>query len=244
MRFQTRTGRSSGQVNVNGHLYDVDISGCITVEVPADIEKLKKIPSWRELGDGGVPAGGAEAFILAVRDNAELREKFLAVNTAAGVEALAQAAGFMVAAKDLVLAGAQFERKNPGVVEGWRKERIAQTAMQAMELVEAVTPQPSLEPGSAPPEEPAAAIPVCAHGSPSTDGSCQHPPVTESVGDEKSESAPKEWKAPAKGEDWPDPSIEMPVKFLRQMCGAYKVKYSGKDSSEALVEKLKKAMYE
>lgn len=48
---------------------------------------------------------------------------------------------------------------------------------------------------------------------------------------------------PGPGEDWPDPTEDMPEEYLRQMADAYEVPHKGNVSKATLVKRIQKAMY-
>lgn len=51
------------------------------------------------------------------------------------------------------------------------------------------------------------------------------------------------WEVPEEGADWPDPTEEMPLAYLRQMADAYEVKYTARSNKKELVRKVMVEMY-
>lgn len=49
---------------------------------------------------------------------------------------------------------------------------------------------------------------------------------------------------PAEGEEWPDPTEEMSVEYLKLMADAYEVTYAKNIGKATLIERIKAAMYE
>jgi hypothetical protein len=49
---------------------------------------------------------------------------------------------------------------------------------------------------------------------------------------------------PGEGEQWPDPTEDMDINYLRAMADAYHVEYGTKTSRKVLVNHIKKAMYD
>ncbi len=49
---------------------------------------------------------------------------------------------------------------------------------------------------------------------------------------------------PAEGEEWPDPTEEMSMDYLKAMADAYEVKYASNIGPGTLIERLKESMYD
>lgn len=83
----------------------------------------------------------------------------------------------------------------------------------------------------------------------SVDGTVHHKTAPAPAPAPKVESKPATpaaevaWREPREGEDWPDPTDEMPVDYLRKMAEAYEVKHSAKTSKRDLIKKILAEMY-
>jgi hypothetical protein len=51
-------------------------------------------------------------------------------------------------------------------------------------------------------------------------------------------------EAEPSADEMPDPSEDLPIEKLREMCDAYEVKYTAKTGKKTLVKRLEEAMYE
>ena len=51
------------------------------------------------------------------------------------------------------------------------------------------------------------------------------------------------WAIPEEGGEWPDPTVEMPLEYLKAMASAYDVKCNSKTKPEDLVSRIHAAMY-
>lgn len=73
----------------------------------------------------------------------------------------------------------------------------------------------------------------------------QNPPAADVQKDTQPspEKNPGTWAVPADGEEWPDPTPDMPVPFLRAMADAYEVKWPAKMKVEDAIKRILKAMY-
>lgn len=60
---------------------------------------------------------------------------------------------------------------------------------------------------------------------------------------EVAEPTEPQWKEPTGDEEWPDPTDEMPVDYLRKMAEAYEVKHTAKTSKRDLIKKIMAEMY-
>jgi hypothetical protein len=54
--------------------------------------------------------------------------------------------------------------------------------------------------------------------------------------------SPDQYVVPEDG-DWPDPTEEMPMEYLREMAAAYQVKYNGLTAKKTLIKKIMIEMY-
>jgi len=58
------------------------------------------------------------------------------------------------------------------------------------------------------------------------------------------DAEPDEWLVPDEGEEWPDPTEDMPIDYLRQMAVAYAVTHTKKTAKKTLIKNITKEMYD
>lgn len=253
-----RPNKRNTNVTVNQTIYLIGPGGFITTEedkkVPYDVpdddaSKLLQGKSWRQLGWDPKDPGNAAKFIDAVggypktkglgrppRDMSGIREEF-GLKPANRSELPPQAIG--TGSKDGQLSGVEEsppsdEELSKAVERDQRREnkdassdkRVSDAQMSSSAAVQ-MSGDADVGDGKAPAAAQVTPAPARVKAAPpaqANEGAIADPPV------------------PSDG-DWPDPTGEMSLGYLRQMADAYKVKYAKNAGKKTLIKRVMGEMY-
>lgn len=222
MRFQiAHKHRYNTRILVGTTIYPVDARGCVTVTNPADVQTFRAMPNeWHETDLAELPQT-SEAAVL--------------VNAAPGGPALVEQRTRTAA--DLVrdvqtdaglLEKLQSFRSAPGRQAWLRAQGYRCTEEELAAALEAAVAPLEASPRAAGVD----ALPAGRTGMQEAAEKAPSVPV----------DVPK-WTEPAEGEDWPDPTEDMPLDYLRAMAAAYAVRSTSKTRKADLVTRIHAAMY-
>lgn len=130
--------------------------------------------------------------------------------------------------KSILINGTRYEIDAAGIISGIKEadaaKLIRNPAWSTTDGTEPKAPKPKDEP-----TEPSMASAVIAAEERKLIP--DPPPADEGVSEDET------------SDEWPDPTEDMDIEYLRQMADAYEVSYSGRTGAKTLVKKIRAEMY-